>query len=77
MKFEPLASHIHNTSKLYIPASNVSIDEMISWFSGRSAHTFRIKNKPTPEGYKILSLCKSGYTYTFMFMSRIRPSMLI
>jgi hypothetical protein len=75
VKLEPLASHIRNVSKqLYIPASNVSIDEMIARFFGRSGHTFRIKNKPTPQGYKILSLCDSGYTYTFMFMSRIKPS---
>ena len=47
---------------------------MIARFSGRSAHTFRIKNKPTPEGYKILSLCDSGYTYTFMFTSRVEKS---
>lgn len=45
---------------------------MIARFSGRSAHTVRIKNKPTPEGYKILSLCDSGYTYTFIFTSRIQ-----
>ncbi|CAG8650935.1 21170_t:CDS:2, partial [Gigaspora rosea] len=37
---------------------------MIIWFSGRSMHMVRIKNKPTPEGYKILSLCDAGYTYT-------------
>jgi len=45
---------------------------MIARFSGRSAHTVRIKNKPTPEGYKILSLCDSGYTFTFIFTSRIQ-----
>ena len=45
---------------------------MIARFSGRSTHTVRIKNKPTPEGYKILSLCDAGYTYTFIFTSRIK-----
>ncbi|GBB97601.1 hypothetical protein RclHR1_03010004 [Rhizophagus clarus] len=45
---------------------------MIARFSGRSAHTVRIKNKPTPEGYKILSFCDAGYTYTFIFTSRIQ-----
>ena len=43
---------------------------MIIRFSGRSHHTYRIKNKPTPEGYKVLALCDKGYTYTFMFTSR-------
>ena len=72
-KVDPLATHIQTVSKsICIPSSNVSIDEMIARFSGRSAHTVRIKNKPTPEGYKILSLCDAGYTYTFIFTSRIQ-----
>ncbi len=45
---------------------------MIAKFSGRSAHTIRIKNKPIPEGYKILSLCDAGYIYAFIFTSRIQ-----
>ncbi|CAG8748962.1 13951_t:CDS:1, partial [Racocetra persica] len=48
--------------RLYIPSSNVAVDEMIAQFSGRSIHTVRMKSKPTPNGYKILSLCDSGYT---------------
>jgi len=72
-KVDPLATHIRTISQsICIPSSNVSIDEMIARFSGRSTHTVRIKNKPTPEGYKILSLCDSGYTYTFIFTSRIQ-----
>ena len=72
-KLDPLANHIRKVSKsICIPSSNVSIDEMIARFSGQSAHTVRIKNKPTPEGYKILSLCDAGYTYTFIFTSRIQ-----
>ncbi|CAG8626254.1 1940_t:CDS:2 [Acaulospora morrowiae] len=72
-KVEPLASHIKKISQqIYIPGSQVSIDEMIIRFSGCSGHTFRIKNKPTPEGYKIMSLCEKGYTYAFTFESRIK-----
>jgi len=71
-KLEPLASYINNISQsIYIPSSNVAIDEMIVRFCGRSAHTFRMKNKPTPEGYKILALCNAGYTHSFMFTSQI------
>ena len=65
-KVDPLATHVRTVSKtICIPSSNISIDEMIARFSGRSVHTVRIKNKPTPEGYKILSLCDAGYTYAF------------
>src|SRR5436853_3218328 len=72
-KLDPLATHIQTVSQsICIPSSNVSIDEMIARFSGKSAHTVKIKNKPTPEGYKILSLCDASYTYTFIFTSRIQ-----
>ncbi|KAF9920665.1 hypothetical protein BGZ65_011025, partial [Modicella reniformis] len=30
-------------------------------------------SKPIPEGYKILALCESGYTYAFVYTSRIVP----
>jgi hypothetical protein len=74
-KLELLLSHVRNVSKkLYIPNSNVSVDEMVIRFSGRSVHTIRIKNKPIPESFKILSLCDAGYTYTFLPTSRIVPS---
>ncbi len=72
-KLDPLATHIQKVFKSsYILLSNISIDEMIVRFSRRSCHTIRIKNKPTPEGYKILSLCDTSYTYTFIFTSRIQ-----
>jgi hypothetical protein len=72
-KVDPLATHIHSVSKsICIPSSNISVDEMIVRFSGRSTHTVRVKNKPTPEGYKILSLCDAGYTYSFIFTSRVQ-----
>jgi len=45
---------------------------MIARFSERSIHIVRIKNKPTSEGYKILSLCNTDYTYMFIFTSRIQ-----
>ena len=72
-KLDSLATHVWTISQsICIPSSNISIDEMIARFSERSAHTIRIKNKPIPEGYKILSLCDAGYTYAFIFTSRIQ-----
>lgn len=72
-KVDPLATHIQTISKsICVPSSNISVDEMIVRFLERSTHTVRIKNKPTPEGYKILSLCDAGYTYSFIFTSRIQ-----
>src|SRR6266498_232085 len=72
-KLDPLATHVQTISQsICIPSSNISIDEMIARFSEKSYHTVRIKNKPTSESYKILSLCNIGYTYTFIFISRIQ-----
>jgi len=74
-KVEPLLSHIRKTSQsIYRPSSNMSVDEMIIRFLGRSPHTFRMKGKPTPEGFKILALCDYGYTWTFLPVSRIAKS---
>jgi hypothetical protein len=58
-------------ARYYIRSSNVSFDEMMVPFSGRSGHTVRIKGKPTPERYKIIALCQEGYTYSFLYTSRI------
>jgi len=45
-KVEPLLSHVRETSKkLYIPSLNVSVDEMMVWFSGHSIHTVRIRGR--------------------------------
>jgi hypothetical protein len=74
-KVEPLLSHVRNISKLlYIPSSNISIDEMMVRFSGHSIDTTWIKNKPIPEGFKIFALCDHGYTYTFLPTSRIHQN---
>lgn len=71
-KVEPLTTKLaQDFARYYIPSSNVSIDEMIVRFSGRSSHTVRVKGKPTPEGYKIIALCQAGYTYSFLYTSRI------
>jgi hypothetical protein len=47
------------------------LDEMVVQFGGRSKHTYRLKGKPTPMGYKSFALCDAGYTYSFLPESRI------
>lgn len=44
----------------------VSVDEIMVRFTGRSSNKIRIKGKPIPEGYKILSLCQYGYCFGFL-----------
>ena len=50
---------------------NVSFDEMIIPFTGRSRYTIKIKNKPVSEGFKVWVLCCRGYTWDFLFYSRM------
>ncbi len=62
LKLEPLASLLRTKFKAYvILGQNVSFDEMMVPFSGRSKHTLKMKNKLIKEGFKIWALCDHGY----------------
>ena len=52
----------------FVPPTDVSVDEMIVRFSGRSMHTVKMRCKPTPQGYKIFAFCDAGYS--FLYYSR-------
>jgi len=40
-------------------------------FGGRSKHTYSMLNKPISEGYRILALCWKGYTWNWLYTSRV------
>jgi hypothetical protein len=62
IKLEPLASLLRTKFQAYvILGQNVSFDEMMVPFSGRSRHTLKMKNKPISEGFKVWALCDHGY----------------
>ena len=72
-KVEPVLRHIRMVSSTYYtPSSNISIDECMVRCEGRSAHTFKMPNKPIPEGYKLFVLADQGYIYTFTPASRTK-----
>jgi hypothetical protein len=61
-KLDPLSNLLRMKFKAYVILSqNVSFDEMMVPFAGRSKHTLKIKNKPVKEGFKIWALCDHGY----------------
>ena len=71
-KLEPLASILRTKFQAYVVlGQNVSFDEMMVPFSGRSIHTLKMKNKPIKEGFKIWALCDHGYLWDFLFYSRV------
>lgn len=64
-KLEPLSSMLKKSFKEVVtPASQVTIDEMIIRFTGRSKHTIMMRGKPTPVGFNVLALCDRGYCWS-------------
>lgn len=55
-KLEPLNRIIRDRcQKYYLPALNVTVDEMMIRFGGKSFHTYRMASKPIKEGYKVFA----------------------
>jgi hypothetical protein len=72
-KLEPLATQVVTASKAYLlPATELSLDEIIVKFKGRSKDTNTFKHKPIKKGHKIFALCWRGYTWDWRYSSRTR-----
>jgi Transposase IS4 len=72
MKLSPLFEHLRIQFKAFcIPSQNVSVDEMMKAFTGRSVHTVKMNNKPIGEGYKMWALADRGYVWDFMWYSSV------
>jgi hypothetical protein len=70
-KVKPVFTQLRQASTLYYtPSSNVSIDEVMVRCFGRSSHTYKMPNKPIPQGYKIFALADHGYIWKFIPASR-------
>ena len=57
--------------RLLKPRTQVSIDEIIVRFTGRSLYIIIIRNKLVSKGYKILALYNTSYVYSFILDSPI------
>src|SRR5947209_15857541 len=74
-KVDPLLEAVRQASmKYYTPGTNVSIDEAMIRFYGRSQDTFKMPNKPINEGYKAFCLVDHGYVFDFRMASRSKPT---
>lgn len=68
-KLEPIYSDFLKASqRYYLPGRDVSIDEQLVVFKGRSRHSMLIPSKRAGKGFKIYSLCHDNYV--IMFSSR-------
>ncbi len=72
-KVWPLYHILRKQFKAYVVlGQNVSFDEMMVPYTGRSSHTLKMKNKPIAEGFKIWALCWHGFTIGFLWYSRLK-----
>jgi hypothetical protein len=76
-KLEPLASSLQRSfMRFYTPSSKVSIDELMVRCFGRSVHTYKMPNKPIPQGYKLFGIADHGYLYAFQWSSKAKGMQL-
>ena len=70
MKLSPMFEGFRMAAKKHlIPSQNLSYDEMMVAFRGRTMHTKKAPNKPIDEGFELLGLCDLGYIIDFSFSS--------
>jgi hypothetical protein len=59
-----LLDHLEACSRSFrTVGSNVSVDEVMIQFTGRTFHKYYMRNKPISEGYKFFVLAERGYVY--------------
>jgi Transposase IS4 len=62
-KLEPIFSILREKCALYwLPSTNLTVDEIMLKFEGRTTQKITIPGKPIPTGFKIFALGDSGYT---------------
>ena len=77
-KVEPLYSDFVKSSRTYlVPGRDVSVDEQLILFKGRSRHSMSIGTKAAGYGFKIYSLCVENYLYNFLFSSKVSKISLL
>jgi hypothetical protein len=71
---EPWSDLIQKVSaQLYIPGNNVTVDECMVPFTGRSKDTTLVKNKPTPVGFKVWFIVQNGLFIRWLWHVKASP----
>ncbi|KAK2005206.1 hypothetical protein LZ32DRAFT_503133, partial [Colletotrichum eremochloae] len=67
-KVNEWSAHIQETGdSFYTPGSDLTVDEAMVRFTGRSLETTTIPTKPIPTGYKIWMLAQAGYCLRWLW----------
>lgn len=70
-KIKSWSDHIQQISTTYWkPSSEISVDEAMVRFCGRSSDTVHLPSKPIPIGYKVWVVADSGYFLKWSFHSK-------
>ncbi|KNB06171.1 hypothetical protein FOXG_19591 [Fusarium oxysporum f. sp. lycopersici 4287] len=71
---EEWSEHIQRVSiELYLPGTNLTVDECMVPFTGRSKETTLVKGKPTPVGFKIWVIAQQGYFLQWLWHVKASP----
>ena len=71
---EPWSQHIQKVSaELFIPGTNLTVDECMIPFTGRSKETTVVKNKPTPVGFKVWVIAQQGFFLQWLWHVKASP----
>ncbi|KZL67850.1 AC transposable element-derived protein 4 [Colletotrichum tofieldiae] len=67
-KVNDWSAHIQETGdSFYVAGSDLTVDEAMVRFTGRSLETTTIPTKPTPTGFKVWILAQSGYCLRWLW----------
>src|SRR6478609_1879290 len=61
------------SNELYLPGTNLTVDECMVPFTGRSKETTLVKNKPTPVGFKVWVIAQQGFFLRWLWHVKASP----
>lgn len=71
---EEWSNHIQKVSiELYLPGTNLTVDECMVPFTGRSKETTLVKGKPTPVGFKVWVIAQQGFFLQWLWHVKSSP----
>ncbi|RKK77498.1 hypothetical protein BFJ68_g17968 [Fusarium oxysporum] len=61
------------STELYLPGTNLTVDECMVPFTGRSKETTLVKGKPTPVGFKVWVIAQQGFFLQWLWHVKSSP----